>query len=74
MEEVVGSISTRSTKQILKGLAHRVASNSSALPEVVGNSAVMVNPENGFEVSRALHRVLTDHYIDNMAKYAIMAP
>jgi glycosyltransferase involved in cell wall biosynthesis len=27
---------------------------------VVGNAAVMVNPENVFEIMRALHRVLLD--------------
>jgi len=30
------------------------------LPEVVGNAAVLVNPENVFEIMRALHRVLMD--------------
>jgi glycosyltransferase involved in cell wall biosynthesis len=30
------------------------------LPEVVGNAAVLVNPENVFEIMRALHRVLVD--------------
>jgi glycosyltransferase involved in cell wall biosynthesis len=30
------------------------------VPEVVGNAAVMVNPENVFEIMRALHRVLLD--------------
>lgn len=37
-----------------------VTSNVSSLPEVVGNAAVLVNPENVFEIMRALHRVLTD--------------
>ena len=37
-----------------------VTSNASSLPEVVGNSAVLVNPENVFEIMRALHRVLMD--------------
>ena len=47
----------------LEAMAHGtpvVASNTSALPEVVGNAALMVNPENIFEISRALQRVLTD--------------
>ena len=47
----------------LEAMAHGtpvVASNTSALPEVVGNAALMVNPENVFEISRALQRVLTD--------------
>ncbi len=37
-----------------------VTSNISSLPEVVGNAAVLVNPENVFEIMRALHRVLLD--------------
>jgi glycosyltransferase involved in cell wall biosynthesis len=37
-----------------------VTSNTSSLPEVVGNAAVMVNPENVFEIMRARHRVLLD--------------
>lgn len=37
-----------------------VTSNTSSLPEVVDNAAVLVNPENVFEIMRALHRVLLD--------------
>jgi glycosyltransferase involved in cell wall biosynthesis len=37
-----------------------VTSNVSSLPEVVGNAAVLVHPENVFEIMRALHRVLLD--------------
>ncbi|MGH9522550.1 MAG: glycosyltransferase family 4 protein [Terriglobales bacterium] len=37
-----------------------VTSNTSSLPEVVGNAAVLVNPENVFEIMRAIHRVLVD--------------
>ena len=47
----------------LEAMAHGtpvVASNVSSLPEVVGNAAVLVNPENVFEIMRALHRVLMD--------------
>jgi len=47
----------------LEAMAHGtpvVTSNSSSLPEVVGNAAVLVNPENVFEIMRALHRVLLD--------------
>src|SRR5271169_2199551 len=47
----------------LEAMAHGtpvVTSNSSSLPEVVGNAAVLVNPENVFEIRRALHRVLLD--------------
>ena len=47
----------------LEAMAHGtpvVTSNVSSLPEVVGNAAVLVNPENVFEIMRALHRVLID--------------
>lgn len=47
----------------LEAMAHGtpvVTSNVSSLPEVVGRAAVLVNPENVFEVMRALHRVLID--------------
>jgi len=47
----------------LEAMAHGtpvVTSNSSALPEVVGSAALLVNPENIFEISRALYRSLTD--------------
>src|SRR5579872_1447768 len=47
----------------LEAMAHGtpvVTSNVSSLPEVVGNAAVMVHPENVFEIMRALHRVLMD--------------
>jgi len=37
-----------------------LTSNTSSIPEVVGNAAVMVNPENVFEMMRALERVLLD--------------
>jgi glycosyltransferase involved in cell wall biosynthesis len=37
-----------------------LTSNTSSIPEVVGNAAVMVNPENVFEMMRALQRVLLD--------------
>jgi glycosyltransferase involved in cell wall biosynthesis len=37
-----------------------VTSNTSSLPEVVGKAAVLVNPENVFEIMHALHRVLLD--------------
>jgi glycosyltransferase involved in cell wall biosynthesis len=57
----------------LEAMAHGtpvVASNTTALPEVVGNAAVMVNPENVFEISRALLRVLTDQALRNRMKAA----
>jgi glycosyltransferase involved in cell wall biosynthesis len=47
----------------LEAMAHGtpvVASNVSSLPEVVGNAAVLVHPENVFEIMRALQRVLLD--------------
>ncbi|HTR66441.1 MAG TPA: glycosyltransferase family 1 protein [Terriglobales bacterium] len=47
----------------LEAMAHGtpvLASNSSSLPEVVGSAAILVNPENVFEIMRALHRVLID--------------
>ena len=47
----------------LEAMAHGtpvVTSNTSSLPEVVNNAAVLVNPENVFEIMRALHRVLLD--------------
>ena len=45
-----------------------VTSNVSSLPEVVGNAAVLVNPENVFEIMRALHRVLTDQPLRDRMK------
>lgn len=47
----------------LEAMAHGtpvLTSNTSSIPEVVGNAAVMVNPENVFEIMRALQRVLLD--------------
>jgi glycosyltransferase involved in cell wall biosynthesis len=47
----------------LEAMAHGtpvLTSNTSSIPEVVGNAAVMVNPENVFEIMRALERVLVD--------------
>jgi glycosyltransferase involved in cell wall biosynthesis len=57
----------------LEAMAHGtpvVASNTSALPEVVGNAAVLVNPENIFEISRAMQRVLTDQALRERLKAA----
>ncbi|HUK73887.1 MAG TPA: glycosyltransferase family 1 protein [Candidatus Bathyarchaeia archaeon] len=45
-----------------------VTSNTSSIPEVVGNAAVMVNPENVFEIMRALHRVLLDQPLRDKLK------
>lgn len=57
----------------LEAMAHGtpvVASNTSSLPEVVGKAAVLVNPENVFEISRAIHRVLTDQPLREKMKIA----
>ena len=55
----------------LEAMAHGtpvVTSNTSSLPEVVGNAAVLVNPENVFEISRALQRVLVDQALRDKLK------
>jgi glycosyltransferase involved in cell wall biosynthesis len=55
----------------LEAMAHGtpvVTSNASSLPEVVGNAAVMVNPENVFEIMRAMQRVLTDQALRDKLK------
>jgi glycosyltransferase involved in cell wall biosynthesis len=47
----------------LEAMAHGtpvLTSNTSSIPEVVGNAAVLVNPENVFEMMRALQSVLLD--------------
>ncbi len=47
----------------LEAMAHGtpvVASNTSSLPEVTGNAALLVNPENVFEIQRGLQRALLD--------------
>jgi glycosyltransferase involved in cell wall biosynthesis len=55
----------------LEAMAHGtpvVTSNTSSLPEVVGNAAVLVNPENVFEIMRALRRVLVDQPLRDKLK------
>lgn len=55
----------------LEAMAHGtpvVTSNTSSLPEVVGNAAVLVNPENVFEIMRATHRVLVDQSLREKLK------
>lgn len=37
-----------------------VTSNTSSLPEVVGDAGIMVNPESAEEIAEAMHRALTD--------------
>ena len=47
----------------LEAMAHGtpvVTSNTSSLPEVAGNAALLVNPENVFEIERGLQRALLD--------------
>lgn len=56
----------------LEAMAHGtpvVTSNSSSLPEVVGKAAVLVNPENVFEIMHALHRVLLDQGLRDRLKH-----
>jgi glycosyltransferase involved in cell wall biosynthesis len=55
----------------LEAMAHGtpvLTSNSTSIPEVVGNAAVLVNPENVFEMRRALQRVLTDQALRDKLK------
>ena len=55
----------------LEAMAHGtpvVSSNVSSLPEVVGNAAVLVHPENVFEIMRGLHRVLVDQALREKMK------
>jgi len=55
----------------LEAMAHGtpvVTSNTSAIPEVVGNAAVMVNPENVFDIQRAIYRVLLDQNLREKLK------
>ena len=57
----------------LEAMAHGtpvVTSNTTSLPEVVGKAAVLVNPENVFEISRALHKVLVDQPLREKLKAA----
>jgi len=45
-----------------------VTSNTSALPEVVGNAAVLVNPENVFEIMHGIKRALLDQPLRDTLK------
>lgn len=45
-----------------------VTSNTSALPEVVGNAAVLVNPENVFEIMHGIKRALLDQALRDTLK------
>lgn len=47
----------------LEAMAHGapvVASNVSSLPEILGDAALLVNPENVFEIARGIQQALTD--------------
>lgn len=57
----------------LEAMAHGtpvLTSNSSSIPEVVGSAAVLVNPENIFEMMRALQRVLVDQSLRERLRQA----
>ena len=57
----------------LEAMAHGtpvLTSNTSSIPEVVGNAAVLVNPENLFEMMRALQRVLCDQTLRERLRQA----
>ena len=50
----------------LEAMANRtpvVAANTSSLPEVLGDAAILVNPENVFEIARAMKRLLIDQVL-----------
>jgi len=55
----------------LEAMAHGtpvVTSNTSSLPEVVGDAAVLVNPENVFEIMRGLQNALLDPVLRGQMK------
>ncbi len=59
----------------LEAMAHGtpvVTSNTSSLPEVVGDAAVLVNPENVFEIMRGLHSALMDPVLRTQMKQRCM--
>jgi glycosyltransferase involved in cell wall biosynthesis len=48
----------------LEAMASRtpvLASNSSSLPEVLGDAALLVNPENVFEIARGMKSILMEN-------------
>ena len=50
----------------LEAMANRtpvVASNTSSLPEVLDEAAILVNPENVFEIARAMKQLLVDQVL-----------
>jgi glycosyltransferase involved in cell wall biosynthesis len=47
----------------LEAMANRtpvIASNSSSLPEVLDDAAVLINPENVFDIARGMKLILSD--------------
>jgi len=57
----------------LEAMAHGtpvLTSNTSSIPEIVGNAAMLVNPENIFEMMRALQRVLLDQTLREKLRHA----
>ena len=55
----------------LEAMAHGtpvITSNTSSLPEVTGNAAVLVNPENVFEIMRGIHCALVDNALREKLK------
>jgi glycosyltransferase involved in cell wall biosynthesis len=55
----------------LEAMAHGtpvLTSNTTSIPEVVGNAAVLVNAENVFEIMRAMLRVLLDQSLRDRLK------
>lgn len=55
----------------LEAMAHGtpvVTSNTSSLPEVTGKAAVLVNPENVFEIMRGVYCALTDNHLREKLK------
>jgi glycosyltransferase involved in cell wall biosynthesis len=66
----------------LEAMANRtpvIASNTSSLPEVLGDAAVLVNPENVFDIARGMKLILADDVlrrkliqkgVDQVAKFS----
>ena len=55
----------------LEAMAHGtpvITSNTSSLPEVVGSAAILVNPENVFDITRSMHRLLFDQALRERMK------
>ncbi len=45
-----------------------ITSNSSSLPEVVGNAALMVDPHNAEDIAEAIHAVVTQEELRNILR------